>query len=191
MERHKAVSQTRIDGRAAFACAAYLIGVGLAFLLERIGAPDGLVRVLGPVLALAAIVLIGALTRTTRIAAFYAADHSGAPRYGAAAYAAIAASLVACAAQDGGLAAPRLAALAVGFVLAALVVAPLARGAGATSLRDVVSARYKILPLRLVLAGVCFATGVLIAAAGYEVAADTLPGLLGLSRDGAIAAIGV
>ncbi|HLH51010.1 MAG TPA: hypothetical protein VKV96_16845 [Roseiarcus sp.] len=191
MEQSKAVSQTRIDGRAAFTCAAYLIGVGLTFLLERIGAPNGLVRVLAPILALAAIVLIGALTRTTRIAAFYAADHAGAPRYGAAAYAAIAASLVACAAQDGGLAAPRLAALAVGFALAALIVAPLARSVGATSLRDVVSARYKILPLRLVLAGACFAIGVLIAAAGYEVAADTLPNLLGLSRDGAIAAIGV
>ncbi len=130
MDERRTVSQTRIDGRAIFACAAYLIGVGLIFLLERIGAPTGLVRVLGPILALGAVVIIGALMWTTRIAAFYAADHAGAPRYGAAAFAAIAASLIFCA-DRGAASAPRpVVALAVGFAAAALLVGPLARSAG-------------------------------------------------------------
>src|SRR5579883_2289601 len=182
MDERRAASQTRIDGRAAFASAAYLIGVGLTFLLERIGAPSGLVRALAPILALGAIVLIGALTRTTRIAAFYAADHAAAPRYGAAAFAAIAAGLTACAAGSGD--APPLAALAAGFALSAIVVGPLARSAGASSLREAVTARFNSRPLRLILAAAFLAIGVLIAAAGYAVAADAMVDLLGLSRSG-------
>lgn len=192
MDERRTVSQTRIDGRAIFACAAYLIGVGLTFLLERIGAPTGLVRVLGPILALGVVALIGPLLRTTRIAAFYAADHAGAPRYGAAAFAAIAASLIFCADQDrGGATPPPIIALAIGFACAGLLVGPLARGAGASSLRDVVATRFNYRPLRAALGLAFFAIGVLIAAAGYETAARTMAGLLGLSQDGAIAAIGV
>jgi Na+/proline symporter len=191
MDERRTVSQTRIDGRAVFACAAYLIGVGLIFLLERIGAPAGLVRVLGPILALGAVSLIGPLLRTARIAAFYVADHAGAPRYGAVAFAAIAASLIFCADQDKTGAAPPIVPLAIGFAFAALVVGPLARGAGASSLRDAVVARFNSRPLRAALGLAFFAIGVLIAASGYEIAARTMASLLGLSQHGAIAAVGV
>jgi cation/acetate symporter len=190
MDERRTISQTRIDGRATFACAAYLIGVGLIFLLERIGAPDGLVRALAPILALGAVALIGALMRTTRIAAFFAADHAGAPRYGASAFAAIAASLIVCAAH-GNNPPPHVLALAVGFALAGVAVGPLARSAGASSLRDVISARYNSRPLALVLGLAFIAIGVLIAAAGYDFAASAMANLLGLSRAGAIAAVGV
>jgi Na+/proline symporter len=191
MDDLTAISQARVAGRAIFAAAAYLIGVGLIFLLERIGAPDGLVRVLGPVLVLGAVVLIGALLRTTRIAAFCTADHAGSPRYGGAAFAAIAAGLVVSADQGTGVDTPRLAALAAGFFLAAVVIGPLARRTGASSLCDLLAARFNSRLLRFVLALAYFGIGVLIAAAGYEVAADALPSLLGVSRDGAIGAIGL
>jgi cation/acetate symporter len=191
MDDRSAISQARVDGRAIFAAAAYLIGVGLIFLLERIGAPDGLVRVLGPVLVLGAVVLIGALLRTTRIAAFCTADQAGATRYGAAALAAIAVGLVVTAEQGTRVGAPHLAALAAGFFLAAVVIGPLARRTGASSLSDVVAARFNSRLLRFVLALAYFGIGVLIGAGGYGVAADALPGLLGISRDGAIAAVGV
>ena len=192
MDERRTVSQTRIDGRAVFACAAYLIGVGLIFLLERIGAPTGLVRVLGPILALGVVSLIGPLLRTSRIAAFYAADHAGAPRYGAAAFAAIAASLIFCIDLDkSGSASPPIVALAIGFALAGLFVGPLARSAGASSLRDAVVTRFNSRPLRATLGLAFFAIGVLIAASGYEIAARTMASLLGLSQAGAIAAIGV
>jgi hypothetical protein len=191
MDERRTVSQTRIDGRAIFACAAHLIGVGLIFLLERIGAPAGLVRVLGPILALGAVVLIGALMRTSRIAAFYAADHAGAPRYGAAAFAAIAAGLIFCADQGGDATSPPLAALTIGFALAAILVGPLARTAGASSLRDAVAMRFKSGLLRRLLGVAFFAIGALIATAGCEIASRSMASLLGLSHHGAIAAVGV
>jgi cation/acetate symporter len=192
MNDRRAISQMRIDGRAIFSAAAYLISVGVIFLLERIGAPDGLVRVLGPILALGALVLIGALLRTTRVAAFYAADRAGSPLYGGAAFAAIAAGLMASASQGAqGLATPTFAALAVGFLLAALVVGPLARQTGASSLRDIVSARFDNRLLSLILGAAYFSVGVLIASVGYETAVDAVPALLGLSRDGAIIAVAI
>ena len=36
--------RAKIDGQAAFASAAFLIGVGSIYLLARVGAPDGLVH---------------------------------------------------------------------------------------------------------------------------------------------------
>src|ERR1700743_418953 len=95
MNDRRTFSQARIDGGAVFFVAAYLVGVGLAFLLERIGAPDGLVRVLPPLLALSSVVLIGALMRTTRMGAFYAADRVGSPLYIGGAFTAVAVGLLA------------------------------------------------------------------------------------------------
>jgi len=68
--------RTKIDGQAVFAGVAYLMGVGLIFLLERLGAPDGLVRALGPLFALAGLALLGVLTRSTRVPAFFTADRA-------------------------------------------------------------------------------------------------------------------
>ena len=44
MQDQRETERAKIDGRAAFAAAAYLMGLGLIFVLERVGAPDGLVR---------------------------------------------------------------------------------------------------------------------------------------------------
>ena len=68
--------RAKIDGRAAFAGAAYLMGIGLIDLLARVGAPDGLVRGLGPLFALTGLALLGVLMRSTRVPAFFAAERA-------------------------------------------------------------------------------------------------------------------
>ena len=59
MQDRQELERARIDGRAAFAGVGYLTGVGLIFLLARVGAPDRLVSALGPLLALAGVGVVG------------------------------------------------------------------------------------------------------------------------------------
>lgn len=82
MQDQRERERAKIDGRAAFAAAAYLMGVGLIFLLGRVGAPDGLVQGLGPLFALAAVALLGVLTRSTRVPTFFIADRAVPAPYG-------------------------------------------------------------------------------------------------------------
>ncbi|HLJ72772.1 MAG TPA: hypothetical protein VKU03_15760, partial [Roseiarcus sp.] len=159
--------------------------VGLAFMLERIGAPDGLVRVLPPLLALSSVVLIGALMRTTRMAAFYAADRVGSPLYIGGAFTAVAVGLVASVSVTAP-SAPPFIGLAIGFVLAAMVVGPLGRRTGASSLRDIVSARFDNPLFGFIFGLAYFITGLLITSVGYESAVQALGPLLNASRHDAI-----
>jgi cation/acetate symporter len=190
MNDRRTFSQARIDGRALFFVAAYLVGVGLIFLLERIGAPDGLVRVLCPLLALSAIALIGALTRTTRMAAFYAGDRAGSPLYIGAAFTGVAVGLAASISLAAP-SAPPFIGLAIGSVLAATIVGPLGRRTGASSLRDIVSARFDNRIFGFVFGLVYLAIGVLITSIGYESAVETLGPLLNASRHDAIIVVAV
>ena len=55
------LERASIDGRVAFAMAAFALGSGLVALLDRVGVPERIVGVLGPVLAMAGLALIGVL----------------------------------------------------------------------------------------------------------------------------------
>jgi Na+(H+)/acetate symporter ActP len=184
MQDRRELERARIDGRAAFAGAAYLIGVGLIFLLERVGAPDGLVRALGPLFALAGVALLGLLTRSTRVPAFFAADRAIPAPYGGLAFAASAAGLVLCLGPPGDSPLP-LAGVALGLVVGALAVGPLQRATGASAASDLMATRFAGRPLRLVLAALLFVIGALVATAGFEAAANALIGLFALSRGAA------
>lgn len=188
MQDRRELERARIDGRAAFAGAAYLIGVGLIFLMERVGAPDGLVRALGPLFALAGLALLGLLTRSTRVPTFFAADRAIPAPYGGLAFAGIAAGLVLCLDSRGDSPLP-LAGVALGLLIGALLVGPLLRATGASALSDLLAARFASPPLRLFLAGLLFVIGALVAAAGFEAAADALIAHFALSRGAAAAVI--
>jgi Na+(H+)/acetate symporter ActP len=190
MADRRALSQNRIDGLAAFITAAYLIGVGLTFLLERIGAPDGLVRAIDPLMALSALGLIGALLRTTRVGAFYAADRAASPLYGGLAFAAVAVSVTASSrAGAGATHALPIAPITVGFLLAALLIGPKSRQAGASALGDLLTARFDARAFRYMIGVVYFAVGALIAAAGFEMGTESLSSFLGVSQDAAVGLI--
>jgi len=184
MQDRRELERARIDGRAAFAGAAYLIGVGLIFLLARLGAPDGLVRALGPLFALAGLALLGLLTRSTRVPAFFAADRAIPAPYAGLAFAAIAAGLVLCLGPPGDSPLP-LAGVALGLLVGALAVAPLLRATGASAPSDLMATRFASRPLRLFLAALLFVIGALVATAGFETAANALIALFALSRGAA------
>jgi Na+/proline symporter len=192
MQDERERERAKIDGRAAFAAAAFLIGIGLIYLLARVGAPDGLVRALGPLLALAGVGLLGALTRSTRVPAFFTADRGVPPPYGGLAFAAVAAGFVLCLGVPGNSPLP-LAGVAAGLCLNALVVAPLLRASKASGLADLLVTRFPALPLRLYLAALQLAIGALVAAAGFAAATDRIIALFEPSRGvaAAIAALAV
>jgi Na+/proline symporter len=176
--------RTKIDGQAVFAGAAYLICVGLIFLLERLGASDGLVRALGPIFTLAGLALLGILTRSTRVPAFFTADRAVPAPYAGLAFAAMAAGLVLCLglASDSPL---PLAGAAAGLCISALAVGPLLRATGASTLSDLLATRFPSALLRPYFAGLLFAIGALVAAAGFEAAVNAFVSLFAPSRGAA------
>jgi hypothetical protein len=187
MQDERERERAKIDGRASFAGAAYLIGIGLIYLLARVGAPDGLVRALGPLFALAGIGLVGLLTRSARTPAFFTADRAIPAPYAGLAFAGIAAGLVLCLESRGESPAP-LAGVAAGLCIGALAVGPLLRATRASALGDLLATRFPSPALRLFLAALLFAIGALVAAAGFEAAVNALVALFEPSR-GAAAAI--
>jgi Na+/proline symporter len=190
MQNERERERAKIDGRAAFAGAAYLIGVGLIYLLARVGAPDGLVRALGPLFALAGVVLIGALTRSTRVPAFFTADRAMPAPYAGLAFAAIAAGFVLCLDIPGPSPLP-LAGVAAGLCLNAVVVAPRLRATMASAPSDLLATRFPSLPLRWLLAALQLAIGALVAAAGFAAATGAIVALFEPARGAAATIVAV
>src|SRR5271156_1585443 len=127
----------RIDGLASFAAAAFLTGMGLVAALARVGAPDRLVESLGPLIALVGLAIIGALTRTSRLADFLAARRAIPAIYAGLAFAATAPGRVLTlqSSPGGRLPLPGLD-IALGLVIAALIVGPLVRQANLSAVSD-------------------------------------------------------
>ena len=64
------IRRAAIDGRVAFGAAAFALAAGLVILLERVGVPERIVTVLGPVSVLAGIALMGLLLRNMRVSRY-------------------------------------------------------------------------------------------------------------------------
>ena len=182
--------RAKIDGRAVFAAAAYLMGIGLIDLLARVGAPDGLIRGLGPLFALTGLALLGLLMRSTRVPAFFAADRAVPAPYAGLAFAGIAAGLILCLDPPGGSPLP-LAGVAAGLGIGALGVGPALRAINASALGDLLATRFPHPLLKLYFAGLLFAIGALVAAAGFETALDAFAALFGSSRGAAVTIVAV
>jgi cation/acetate symporter len=177
----------RIEGRVAFAMAAFAMAIGLVALADAAGAPARIVTALGPVVTLAGLAVIGVVMQAMRVSAFYAGS-----RAAPGAYAGLAAAGSACAltlpflpplsagpvASAGALAAG----LALGLLLAGFAAGPLLRKSGAYSLADFAAGRFGEGPLRVCCAAAAALVAATLALVGLQAGAEALDHLLGLSR---------
>lgn len=173
----------RADGLAVFAAAAFLLGIGLIAVLERVGAPDAFVQALGPLFALLALGVIGALTRAPSLIDFLAARRSAPPLYCGLAFAATAAGLIAAVSSGpGGAATPPWLGVATGLAGAALIVGPAIRAAKASALADVLATSFPANSTRLAFSILLGSIGFLTAIAGFDLATNTLMAAVGTGR---------
>jgi cation/acetate symporter len=171
-------SRNPINGFAAFAAAAFAIGLALLLALERVGAPDAVVQSVGPVLALAGLLVIGVGAHNSDLRSFLAARRAVPPLYGALGLAAVAAGVALCLDPSFVLQSdPPLIGVFGGVALAALVYGPLLRRFGATSVADIAATRFSRL-VRAVSAIVFFLSAALTAFAGYRLAVPPIQALL-------------
>ncbi len=184
------INRGAINGRAAFAGAAFLVGVGLTFVAERVGAPEALVRALGGLFALPGLALIGLLARSSRVGNFFVADRAAPSTYSGMAFAGIASGLALCLVGPRGAQSPLpLSGVALGLALGALVFGPAVRKANATAAADFFARRFGGGPLRWLLALVLLGVGALLGIAGFEAALEALATQAIVSRATAIAIV--
>lgn len=178
------IDRASIDGRVAFAMAAFVAGASLVALLDRVGVPERIVAVLGPALALCGLALIGLLLNAVRVSRFYAAGRAVPAPYAGLALVALTAGFALPFAPPGNAAPPGDLALGlgVGLCIAALVTGPLLRKTGAFSLPDLIAARFPFLSLRLGVVAVVAGLSLAVAAAGFELSVRVFEAALGSSR---------
>src|SRR6516225_12356048 len=87
---------SRIDGLAIFAAATFALGLATIMALDRVVAPEGLIRAAGPIFTLAAATLIGLGARNADLASFMAAGRLISPFYGALSIVGLAAGFAIC-----------------------------------------------------------------------------------------------
>ena len=83
-----------MEGRLAFVAAALFLAGALVAVIDRVGAPARLVTTLGPAIAMAGLVVLGALVQATRISSFYAAGRVVPAKYVGLGMAGLAAALI-------------------------------------------------------------------------------------------------
>ena len=183
-----------VDGRVAFAMAAFAAAAGLLVLIDRVGAPERMIAAAAPAAFLVGVALIGVLVRTMRISRFYAAGRATPPAYAGLAAAAIA---VALASPFTPPVADRFSGVGVfagfvgGMACAMLVSGPYLRKTGAFSVSDLIASRFQHLPLRLGVAAMVGVTALLVSLAGFETAVSGLSTISGLARPASAAVIGL
>lgn len=188
------LERTAIDGRVAFALAAFAVGAGLVALLDRLGVPERLVAVLAPVATATGLATVGLLVRSMRISRFYAAGRAVPGYYAGLALAALGAGLFlpfAPPVPAGTTVRGLLAGFGIGFLLAAFIVGPFLRKTGAFSIPDLIASRFPNLALRLGVVAVVGAVGLLVGLAGYETAVRALLQTSGANRTSATVLTGL
>jgi hypothetical protein len=167
---------------------AAVAALGVICALQRIGAPDGFVRALGPALALLGLAALGLGARAANLNQFVSAGRRLTPIYAGLGFMATASGLAS--ALDPNVFAPSLSirleglwpGLAAGLVAAALAVGPLSRGFGATGLSDIFATRFQSSPFRALAALALAASAGLAAIAGYEATLRAMTGLMPMNR---------
>ena len=191
MQGPRRINRAALNGRAAFCGATFLMGIGLALVAERVGAPDAVVRAFAGVFALPGLALIGLLARSSSLAHFFAANRATPEAYGGLAFAGVASGLALCLLARSGPASPLpLAGAALGIGLGGLLVGPLVRRANSSGLGDFLALRLSGAGARWPLGLVLLLVSALTAIAGYEAALDALVDRQILSRASALVAVG-
>ncbi len=168
---------------AVFAAAAFGVGIVTIAALDRIGAPDPLVRALGPIYALVGLAIFGLGARNADLASFLAARRGLPAFYGALNVVAVAAGMALC--LDPGLASPAdppWLGVFAGVALGAAGFGPLLRRFGATSLTDVIATRFPRSPVRAASALAVWIAAALTAVAGYRLAVAETQALVTSNR---------
>lgn len=179
------LERAAIDGRVSFAMAAFVLGAGLVALLDRVGVPQRIVQLLGPILTLSGLALIGLLLHSVKVSRFYAAGRAVPAPYAGLATVAFATAL--CIPYlppvDGGIPLKGLLiGFAAGLLAVALLIGPLLRKTGAFSLPDLIAGRFPQTIVRLGAIAVVGAAALLVALAGYEASIKALAYSLGADR---------
>jgi cation/acetate symporter len=183
-----------LNGRAAFAMAAFALAIGLVALVDVIGAPGSVVELLVPIVTFAGLATIGLMTQTMRMSRFYVGQRAIPPQYSALAVAALGvALLLPFLPPQVALSSAQVAPMAIlvgfgaGFALVAGASGPLMRKTGAYSIADLIAGRFANSAVRQIAALMCALTAALVALAGLQGAADALVQMIGLSREAALA----
>lgn len=182
-----------MDAGVGFGLAVFAAGLGLLAVLDRIGVPDRLLRLLVLGLTIGALLVVATVRRTTRPAYFYAAGGTLPPRYSGLAAAALSAGLFFCllpiTTKDARL--PSLAlSFALGLAVAFFGTGTLLRRNAAFSVADLIATRFPQLSKSLIIALAAAACAGLVAFAGFDLALHGMIAATGLSRAAAAALLG-
>lgn len=176
-------SLRRINALAVSAAVLFAVGVATIIVLDRIGAPEGLVGAIAPILTLVGLAIFGLGARNADLASFLAARRSAPPFYGGLSLVAVVAGMALC--LHPGLASfsdPPPLGFAIGAALGAICFGPLLRRFGATSPIDVVATRFSGSPAAVISGLAAWATAALTALAGFEVAVSATEALVAPNR---------
>ncbi|MGO9004906.1 MAG: hypothetical protein ACLQIQ_14155 [Beijerinckiaceae bacterium] len=187
------LEKSRIDAGFGFGLVAFVGGLGLLVLLDRIGLPDRLLRVFVLALTIFGFLAAAAARRTTRSAYFYAAGRLLSASYCGLAAAALAAGLFLGLLQMI-VREARVPSLGLGFSLglfcAFFVTGFLLRRSAAVSLADLIAARFPQFSVRLIVAIIAAVCAALISWAGYDLALRGFISATGMGRAGAASVLG-
>ena len=176
-------SLRRINALAIPAAVLFAAGAATVLVLDRIGAPDRLVRTIAPILTLIGLALVGLGARSADIASFLAAKRSALPFYGGLGLAATATGMALCLYPGHASPAdPPLLGMALGVALGAIVFAPLIRRCGATSGADLVATRFSRSPAAIVAGIAAWATAAATTLAGFETAVNLTQAFVSTNR---------
>ena len=183
----------KLDGRIAFVAAAFALAYGFIALLDRVGAPLGLVEAFAPYFTILAFAVLGALLHSMRVSTYYAAGRAVPFEYAGFALAALVAGLILpFAAQFSGRSwlfgvagGVFTGVAAIGFYLG-----PILRKTGAVSFSELLAARFPSVATRVGVIALACAASALIALAGEQSAVDVLAGVLGGGRGLSAAVVG-
>lgn len=179
------IDRARIDGGFSFAVATFALGLGLLAVLDRIGLPDGVLRIGVIALIFAGLVSVALLLRTMRPIDFYAGGRRLPGTYAGIAFAGVALGLFLPFLPPSPLGIGFTSAGAgfgVGCLWALFATGPVLRRSGADSLADLIVSRFPHILVRgpvVLLMGFCAAC---IGLGGYEIALRGLTAATGVDR---------
>jgi cation/acetate symporter len=186
------LARTRIDGGFSFAFSAFVIGLGLLAVLERVGLPEPALKSCVGALVFSEFLVTAGILRTMRPADFYAGSLP--PPYAGLAYAGIAAGLflpfLPPLPEGIGLGS-FVVGFAVGLAGALFATGPYLRRRGASSIVDLAATRFPHPVARVAIAAIAASSAALVAMGGYEIALRALLAATGISPTLGVAVLGI
>lgn len=180
--------RARIDGGFSFSVSAFILGLGLLAVLDRIGLPDELLRIGVLALIFFGLAVIAVLRRTMRPVEFYVAGRVLPASYAGMVFAGAAFGLFLPFLPPVG--DVSFTAIALGFCFGCLwllfVAGPVLRQHGAYSFADLIARRFPLFSVRIPVVLVFAFCAAAVALAGYDMAVNSLVAATGIDRGAAL-----